>query len=270
MYHRIKAKVFEVIQPAEDGKLASRIFDCFIMLLIAISIISIFIITFDLPPKVTFMLEKFEKISVIIFTIEYLLRIWTSDLLFPEEKRLSALRKYVLSGMAIIDLLAILPFYLPLLFPVKLLGLRALRLVRILRVFKLNRYSDSLSSIAAVFKSKAMDIVTSFFVVLLLLVIASLLIYYAEHDAQPDKFQNAFSGLWWAVATLTTVGYGDIYPVTVIGRIIGALIAILGIGMVAIPTGIISSGFMEHLQGKKEKEEKDEITYCPHCGKKLK
>ena len=103
----------------------------------------------------------------------------------------------------------------------------------------------------------------------LLLIIASLLIYYAEHDAQPDKFKNAFSGLWWAVATLTTVGYGDIFPVTAIGRIIGAISALLGIGMVAIPTGIISSGFMEHLQAKNDKENQEEIT-CPHCGKKLK
>ena len=270
MYHKIKAKIFEVIQPAENGKLASRIFDCFIMLLISISIISIFVITFDIPGRVVVLLERFEQISIVIFTAEYLLRIWTSDLLYPGEKRLRAMLKYMGSGMAIIDLLAILPFYLPMLFPVKLLGLRALRLVRLLRIFKLNRYSESLSSIGAVFKSKAKDIVASLFVVLLLLVVASLLIYYAEHDAQPDNFKNAFSGLWWAVATLTTVGYGDIYPITVLGRVIGAFIAILGIGMVAIPTGIISSGFMEHLQSNKEKEEKDDITYCPHCGKKLK
>ena len=273
MYRKIKAKIFEVIQPAEDGKLASRIFDCFIMFLIMVSVVSIFLITFSIPAKLVHFLGIFEKISIIIFTLEYLLRIWTSDFLFPEEKRLSALRKYVFSGMAIIDLLAILPFYLPMLLPIKLLGLRAFRLVRLLRICKLSRYSESLASIGIVFKSKAKDIVASFFVVLLLLVVASLLIYYAEHDAQPDSFKNAFSGLWWAVATLTTVGYGDIYPVTVCGRIIGALIAILGIGMVAIPTGIISSGFMEHMQsqnGKKEKEEKEEITYCPHCGKKLK
>ena len=270
MYRKIKAKVFEVIQPAEDGKLASRIFDCFIMFLIMVSIIGTFAITFELPASLAKTLIISEKISIVIFTMEYLLRLWTSDFLFPNEKRLTALRKYFFSGMAIIDLLAILPFYLPILFPVKLLGLRALRLVRLLRIFKLSRYSESLSSIGMIFKSKAKDIVASFFVVLLLLIVASLLIYYAEHDAQPESFKNAFSGLWWAVATLTTVGYGDIYPVTVCGRIIGALIAILGIGMVAIPTGIISSGFMEHLQSQKGKEDKEEITYCPHCGKKLK
>ena len=111
-------------------------------------------------------------------------------------------------------------------------------------------------------------------IVLFLLVIASLLIYHAEHDAQPDKFTNAFSGLWWAVATLTTVGYGDIYPVTALGRFFGAVIAIMGIGMVAVPTGILSAGFVEVLE-KKTKNGEDEKTdepptYCPHCGKKLK
>ena len=272
LYRRIKAKVFEVIQPAEDGKLASRIFDCFIMLLITISVISIFVVTFDPPDRIRAVLRQFERLSLILFSLEYLLRIWTSDLLFPNEKRLKALLKYMISGMAIIDLLAILPFYLHVLFPSVFLGLRAFRLVRILRIFKLNRYSDSLSSIGTVFKSKAREILVSFFVVVLLLIVASLLIYYAEHDAQPEQFKNAFSGLWWAVATLTTVGYGDIYPITIVGRIIGALIAILGIGMVAIPTGIISSGFMEHIQHKKaqeEKEDNEEYTFCPHCGKRL-
>ncbi len=270
MYKRIKAKVFEIIQPAENGKIASRIFDYCIMFLIAICILSIFAVTFDLPAKVARLLKLIDKISVIVFTIEYLLRIWTSDLLYPEENRLCALRKYLFSGMAIIDLLAIVPFNRLTFFPVRLTALRIFRLVRVLRIFKLNRYLESLTSINEVFKSKAKDIVTSIFVVFLLLIIASLLIYFAEHDAQPDKFKNAFSGLWWAVATLTTVGYGDIYPVTVIGRVIGAISAILGIGMVAIPTGIISSGFMEHLQAKNNKENKEEIIYCPHCGKKLK
>lgn len=148
-----------------------------------------------------------------------------------------------------------------------MLGLRAIRLVRILRIFKLNRYSEALASIADVFKQKSREILASLIFVTLLLIIASLLIYHVEHDAQPDKFQNAFSGLWWAVATLTTVGYGDIYPVTAAGKILGALIAILGIGMVAIPTGILSAGFMEHLEHNNEEAKGH---YCPYCGKKLK
>ena len=161
-------------------------------------------------------------------------------------------------------------------FPFNLVGIRAIRLVRLLRIFKMNRYSDALASIGNVFRRKSGEIFASIFFVLILLVISSLLIYYAEHDAQPDQFANAFSGVWWAVATLTTVGYGDIYPVTPIGRLLGAVIAIMGIGMVAIPTGILSSGFVEILEkktGKPEAEPEEETEeppkYCPHCGKKL-
>jgi len=155
--------------------------------------------------------------------------------------------------MAIIDLLAILPFYLPMILPFNLLGLRTVRLLRLLRIFKFHRYSEAVASIGFVLKRKIFSITAALFMVLILLVIASLLIYYVEHDAQPTAFQNAFSGLWWAVATLTTVGYGDIYPITVIGKILGTVIAFLGIGMVAIPTGILSSGFIEYLDRSKRK-----------------
>jgi voltage-gated potassium channel len=160
-----------------------------------------------------------------------------------------------------------------------------IRLVRLLRIFKLNRYSDAFVSILEVFRGKIREILVSLFIVLLLLIIASRLIFYAEHDAQPQQFSNAFSGLWWAVATLTTVGYGDIYPITPVGRILGAIIALLGIGMAAVPTSILSAGFVELLDkrkkeeeaknsagqpGEKEKPEKKEPpVYCPHCGKKL-
>ena len=282
MYKTLKRAVFNVIQPAEKGNLASRIFDVFIVALILISILSVFVMTFQLPPRFCVLLNEVEKTAVIIFTAEYLLRIWTADMLFPESSPFRAKLKYMVSGMAIIDLLAILPFYLPMVLPVDLLGIRAIRLVRLLRIFKLNRYSEALVSIGGVFKRKSREMCVSIFFVFILLTIASLLIYYAEHDAQPDKFSNAFSGLWWAVATLTTVGYGGIYPITVTGRILGAVIAIMGIGMVAIPTGILSAGFVEVLEKKnpeasadkaeedgEKEEEKEKFTYCPHCGKKL-
>ena len=273
MYLRVKQTVFSVIQPAEKGNVASRIFDVFIMLLIFVSIASVFILTFDVSTETAKFLNGLEKASIIVFSAEYLLRIWTADLLHPKLSPIRARLKYVISGMAVIDLVAILPFYLPMFLPVNLVGIRAVRLVRLLRVFKLNRYSEALVSIGEVFRKKYREILVSVFFVLILLVIASLLIYYAEHDAQPDKFPNAFSGLWWAVATLTTVGYGDIYPVTPIGRLLGAIIAIMGIGMVAVPTSILSSGFMEFLEKKKPAREndgdKEEPAYCPHCGKKL-
>ena len=282
MYKTFKGIVFNVIQPAGKGNIASKLFDAFIISLILISILSVFVMTFQLPPRGYAMLNRVEKTAVIIFTVEYLLRIWTADLLFPDSTPLRARLKYMVSGMAVIDLLAILPFYLPMILPVDLLGIRAVRLVRLLRLFKLSRYSEALVSIGNVFKRKSREMCVSVFFVFILLTIASLLIYYAEHDAQPDKFANAFSGLWWAVATLTTVGYGDIYPITVTGRILGTVIAIMGIGMVAIPTGILSAGFVEVLEKKNpgksaakaeekedKEEEKEKFTYCPHCGKKL-
>jgi len=278
MYRKFKQYIFEVIQPAENGRFSSRVFDLSIMVFILLSVSSVFTTTFDLPPEWHEILQRFELISIIVFSVEYLLRIWTADLLYPGTGFFRSRMKYIFSAMALIDLLAILPFYLPMILPVNLIGIRAVRLVRLLRIFKLNRYSDALSSVWNVFRSKGKEICASLFFVMILLVVASLLIYYAEHDAQPKQFQNAFSGLWWAVATLTTVGYGDIYPITPIGRVLGATIAILGIGMVAVPTSILSAGFVEVLEkdnkskadGTDSKSDSDSPKkYCPHCGKRL-
>lgn len=307
-YRRIKRIVFEVIQPSTDasgGRVASRIFDTMIMTLIVFSVLSVFICTFRIPEWLFRILIRIEFVSIIIFTVEYALRIWTANYLFPELGPIRSRIRYITSHMAIIDLISILPFILPILHTYNLVGVRVFRLVRLLRVFKLNRYSDALAAIGDVFRSKAQQIVASIFFVFIILILASLLIYYAEHDAQPDQFENAFSGLWWAVATLTTVGYGDIYPITPLGRVLGAIIAILGIGMVAVPTSILSSGFMEklekHASGKKDSGDAGNGTtsrdaaadvhehasapvgassasdapaceppqYCPHCGKKL-
>ena len=303
-YRRIKRIVFEVIQPSADasgGRFASRLFDNLIMTLIVFSVLSVFICTFRIPEWFFRILIRIEFVSIIIFTVEYALRIWTANYLFPELGPIRSRIRYITSPMAIIDFISILPFILPILHTYNLVGVRVFRLVRLLRVFKLNRYSDALAAIGDVFRSKAQQIVASIFFVFIILILASLLIYYAEHDAQPDQFENAFSGLWWAVATLTTVGYGDIYPITPVGRVLGAIIAILGIGMVAVPTSILSSGFMEklekHASGKTVSGDAGSVTttqiaaadghehasapvgagdsaceppqYCPHCGKKL-
>ena len=145
-----------------------------------------------------------------------------------------------------------------------------LRIIRLFRVFKINRYTNALVSIAKVFKNKQSELLSSIFVVLLLMIVASVLMYGVENKAQPEVFRNAFDALWWALATLTTVGYGDIYPITVLGKILSAIIAILGIGLVAVPTGIISAGFMENMNQTKEKCKPEEFKYCPYCGKELK
>ena len=304
LYQRIKRGVFDVIQPSAAAtgrrRVISSIFDDTIMALIVFSVLSVFICTFKIPDWLFRILIRIEFVSIIVFTIEYALRIWTANLLYPELNPIRARIRYITSPMAIIDLISILPFLVPVLHTYNLIGVRVFRLVRLLRIFKLNRYSDALTAIGEVFRKKAQQMVASVFFVFMILILASLLIYYAEHDAQPGQFENAFSGLWWAVATLTTVGYGDIYPITPLGRILGAIIALLGIGVVAVPTSILSAGFMEMLN--KETSEQNEAEkaltenasaettsktadprspagskddafelpqYCPHCGKKL-
>lgn len=248
----IRRRVFDIIQPDDGTSLLSRIFDWMITGLILASVIIVFAATFDLPKGVLRALLLIEGVASVVFTVEYALRILTADFLYPESGTIKARVKYVFSPMALVDLVAILPFWLPMLLPGTMLGLRALRLVRLLRIFKLNRYFDAIKSLGEVIVLKKRELLGSLFFVSILMLISSLLMYSAEHEAQPEVFRNAFSGLWWAVATLTTVGYGDIYPVTALGRLLGAFIAFSGLAAVAIPTGIISSGLMEALSRGRE------------------
>ena len=251
----LRRKTYEILQPDDGTSVLSRAFDWLITSLILISVVFVFLATFDLPPRILRLLATFESVASIVFTVEYVLRIATADFLYPQSGMIAARVKYIVSPMAIIDLAAILPFWLPMFLPGTMLGIRAFRLFRLLRIFKLNRYFDAMKSLGEVIVSKKRELLGSLFFVAILMLIASLLMYSAEHDVQPKVFRNAFSGLWWAVATLTTVGYGDIYPVTALGRLIG-------IAAVAIPTGIISSGLMERMQrGKGEIAEPND---CEH------
>lgn len=235
-YNKIKKRTSEVLAVASEGDTLSKIVDIFLITLIGINVIIVILETFDLPQIVYTIMSVIETASVLVFTIEYILRVWVAD------RRV----RYIFSLTAIIDLLAILPFYLPFV-SANLVVLRLFRIIRLLRLFKLDRYTTALHTISAVFRRKAHQLISSMFVVLLLMVIASVLMYGVEHDAQPDVFSNALSGLWWAIATLTTVGYGDIYPITAFGKVLSAIIALLGIGLVAVPTGIITSGFSEQI-----------------------
>lgn len=251
LYKKIKKRIFEIIETASEHDILSKIFDIFIITLITINIVAVILDTFSLPSWTRQVLSYLEVVSVIIFSIEYVLRVWTADLLYPDLSRIKSRIKYITSAMAIIDLLSILPFYLPLLIKIDLRVLRALRIVRLLRIMKLNRYTNALSAIAQVFRNKAQQLLSSMLVLVILMIISAVLMYNIEHSAQPDEFDNAFSALWWAIATLTTVGYGDIYPVTAAGKILSAVIAFLGVALVAVPTGIISAGFVEQINKKK-------------------
>jgi len=240
-----KKRVFDIIQIGHDYDFPSRAFDFFIMGMVVVNLAIAILETFDISPALRQVLDNFERFTVICFTIEYLLRIWTAEYLYPKEDRASAIRRYMTSFSGIIDLLSFLPFYLPIFFPAGVVAFRMLRVIRIFRLFRVNSYYDALNVIGDVVNSKKDQLLSSIFIILILMVASSLCMYSLEHDAQPTVFKNAFSGLWWSVSTLLTVGYGDIYPVTLAGRIFGIIITFLGVGMVAIPTGIISAGFVE-------------------------
>ena len=261
----LKEKIYNLVEKGHNGSKVNLVFDYFIMSLIVLNVTALIL---ESIPKVydhySQVLYIFEVVSVIIFTIEYVLRLYISDLTYPTGSRWKSVFKFMFSTFGLIDLLAILPFYLPFIITLDLRYLRALRLIRFVRIFKVNRYNKSLTIIADVIKDKKSELAMTGFVTLIILLIASFIMYNVEGEVQPDAFPNVLACVWWAVATLTTVGYGDVYPVTAVGKIIGSIIAILGIGVVALPAGIIGTGFMEKL-GKKNIE----LTKCPHCGKEI-
>lgn len=242
----IKRRIFEVIQIGKKEDLISRLFDIFIVTIIIINLAGTMASTFDELKPYENVLNAIETITVIIFSIEYILRLWTSDLLYTGNSKAKALIKYIFSFYGLIDLLTIIPFYLPFVFPSGAVAFRIFRVIRIFRLFKINAQYDAYNVIIDVIKDKKSQILSSIFIIIILLMASSLCMYSLEHDAQPEQFKNAFSGIWWSVSTMLTVGYGDIYPVTIAGKIMAIIISFLGVGIVAIPTGIISAGFVEH------------------------
>jgi voltage-gated potassium channel len=239
----------------------------FIYALIVLNIAALILESYqELNARYAAVFYYFEVFSVAIFTVEYFIRIWVSDKT-KEDKRERL--NFAFSTLGIIDLIAIIPFYLPFIFPFDLRIVRILRLFRLLRIFKLSRYSKSLKTIKYIFKETKAELSITIFVTFVLMILSSTLMYYIEHDDQPEQFASIGDAFWWSVATLTTVGYGDVYPVTGLGKLLSGIIALIGIGFVALPTGIISSAFIEKIQtDKKLKEEKKECN-CPHCGKNI-
>jgi len=213
---------------------------------ICANILVTFLQTFD---ELTFLFPAFhviEVITILIFCVEYILRIWTADYLYPDKNEFRSRLRFLISFDGIIDLLTILPFF----FLSGMVIFRMLRVARIFHLFRLNARYDSFNVITTVLYEKRNQIISSVFIVLILMLASSLCMYSVEHDSQPEVFRNAFSGIWWSMSTLLTVGYGDIYPITTLGRIMAICIAYLGVGAVAIPTGIISAGFVEQYQRK--------------------
>lgn len=240
----MKKRIFDIIQIGSKEDLMSRICDIFIAAAIFINILSMFLQTFEEFRLIREFLIRVEYITVFLFMIEYALRIYTAKYLYPDRSEAKARLKFLCSYDGIVDLLTILPiFHLR-----GVVAFRMLRIVRIFRLFRINRNYDSFNVIVSVLHEKKNQIMSSGFMIFMLMLASSLGMYSAEHLAQPKVFVNAFSGLWWSVSTVLTIGYGDIYPITTWGKFMAICISFLGVGAVAIPTGIISAGFVEQYQ----------------------
>jgi voltage-gated potassium channel len=256
-------RLWEILEPARPGDRWSRIFDVFIVSLIALNVAATIAESVaSIQTRFGRALDAFELGSLAVFAAEYLARVVScvadSRFASPVRGRI----RFVLTPLAIVDLLVILPFLLIWL-DADLRSLRALRLLRVLRIARMTRYVAALRLFGSVARAKREELLLTSALMAMLLVMSSSLMYQVEHQAQPESFPSIPATMWWAVETLSTVGYGDVVPATTAGRVLGAIVAVLGIGFFALPTGILGSGFVEELQKRKK------APTCPHCGKPL-
>lgn len=243
--NNIKKRIFSIIQIGNREDFPSRAFDIGIVITIILNLFVTFFFTFEASAKYASILSLIELVTVIIFTIEYLLRLWTSDCLYPKKTKFMAALAFIFSFYGLIDFLSFFPYYLPFFFPAGAVAFRIFRVIRIFRLFRINATYDAFNLIIDVLKEKRNQLISSICMIIVFMAAASMCMYSIEHEAQPEAFSNAFSGIWWAASTLLTIGYGDVYPITTLGKFLAIFISFLGVGMVAIPTGIISAGFME-------------------------
>ena len=257
---RLKRRTFEILQiPSAPGDAAGHAFDLFIMTLIVLNVLAVMAETVEgIQARYAEWLLAFEWLSLTVFATEFALRLWsiTTDPRYaaPLRGRL----RWMATPVAAVDLLAILPALLV------FADLRFLRVVRLLRLLKLGRYSESLQVLTNVVRDRGQALLASLFIVGIALVLVSSFVYYAEHEAQPEAFPSIPAAMWWGVVTLTTTGYGDVVPVTVAGKMLGGVATLIGVGIIALPVGILASGFVEELERRRK------IAHggtCPHCGK---
>ncbi len=256
-----RKRLYLTLDPSEKGGLPERIFEIVLISIIALNMLAIVLESVqEIRENYHYIFSEFEIFSITFFAVEYVARIYSivEDEKFshPVKGRLRFMR----TPLSIVDLLAFLPFFITLL-PIDLRFLRVFRLMALFRLLKLARYLHAMSIFKRVLADRKEQLLLSFLFIIFILVIMSFVMFYAEHAAQPDQFSSIPATMWWGVATLTTVGYGDIVPITPIGKIIGGLFAIAGVGLLALPAGILSSGFFEQLHSNTRK--------CPHCGKDI-
>lgn len=264
MLEKIRRRIYEILEIAEPEDRVSVVFDAFLFTLIMLNIFAVIIGSVEsIRVNYANYLYWFKLFSIILFSGEFILRIWVSNYCFDQCSPANYFKR-LFSPLIFLDLLAILPFFIPAIIPLDLRFLRIFRLFRLLRSFKIGRYSESLNALEDVLKNEKEELLVVTFIIFSLLISASSLMFYVENKAQPEVFSSIPAALWWGIITLTTVGYGDIYPITTLGKFFGALIALLGIAMFALPTGIIAFGFMDELQRRRANK-----GLCPHCGKHI-
>ena len=253
-----RGRIYEVLERSHVHDVIGRKVDNALIVLIMLNVLAVTMETVEsVYLQYRLLFDSFEYFSVLVFSIEYLTRVWSCVDAKPPYKRKSNWYErlsWMLTPSALVDLLAIAPLFLSMLF---FIDLRILRVLRLLRILKLTRYSMALNMILDVLRERANAFFAAFFILMIMLVVASSGAYLAEHRAQPEDFGSIPHAMWWAVATLTTVGYGDVTPVTVMGKLFGALVTIIGIGMAALPAGILASGFADHLAKTREELKKD-------------
>jgi voltage-gated potassium channel len=260
-----KEQFYKILEPAIEGDLPSKAFDIFLISVIFLNVLAVILESVEsISAAYSGFFKMFSLFSVGFFSIEYVFRLWTCTTNKKFKKPVTGRLRYAITPMAIIDLLVLVPFFLPFFFQVDLRILRVLRLIRLFTLFKLTRYSSSLKLISTVIKEKKEELVVTFAVTMILLIFASGIIYFLENEKQPGAFSSIPAAMWWGVATMTTVGYGDIYPVTAIGKLFGGFVAILGLGTFSLPAGIIAYGFIEEIQKKRSQP-----SSCPHCGEEV-
>jgi voltage-gated potassium channel len=261
----LRAKVHQLLDADDGGNTRlERIVDTGLLALVLINALAVVLESVPhLRASYQAWFTGIELVSVYAFTLEYVLRVWSA----VESRRyphpVTGRLRFALTPFALVDLLAILPFYLTL----GGIDLRILRVIRIFRTLKITRYVKALGLIQQVVRRKRAELLVTTGMLGVMLIVVSSVMYTIESDAQPDKFGSIPDTMWWGVATLTTVGYGDVFPVTPIGKLLSGLIAVLGLGLFALPTGILAAGFAEHLSEQQLREEPKH--FCSNCGHKL-
>ena len=261
---QMRRRIHEILEHTSPNDRSADFFGYFIISLITLNVAALVLGTVGtIYESAPWAFQTIEVFSVVVFTGEYGLRIWACTENSRYGKATLGRFRFAASPIMVLDLLAILPFYALAVFGLHGLDLRVLRAVRLLvRLVRMGRYSTGLSTLARVIGQKRSELGTVIVVLGVLLLMTSTMVYFAEHEAQPLEFPDIPHAMWWSVITLTTIGYGDVYPITTLGRVLAGMTAILGIGLFALPAGILGSGFVDELRKRPEASQ-----VCPHCGK---